>query len=76
MDMNITDLGLGERGIVLAVDCEQSVKERLRALNIRSGGVVRILKVSFFKKTYLLQAGVSRVALRREVAACVTVRKA
>ncbi len=73
--MNITDLKCGERGIVTGVECEAPLKERLSALNIRSGGVVRLLKVSYFKKTFFLQSGGSRLALRREVAVCVSIKK-
>ena len=73
--MNVTDLKRSERAIVTSVEVSPQLKERLRTLNVRPGGVIRILKVSFFKKTYLLQAGGSRVALSREVAHCVYVRK-
>ena len=74
--MDITDLKRGERGVVTEVDLSPPLRERLRTLDIRPGGVVRVLKISFFKKTYLLQAMGSRVALSREVAACVRIRKA
>ncbi len=73
--MNITDLKRGERGVVTSVELSPALRERLRTLNIRSGGVVRVLKVSFFKKTYLVQAVGSRVALSEEVASCVGVKK-
>ncbi len=73
--MNITDLKRGDRAIVSAVVCSPRLKERLRTLGVRAGGVLRVLKVSFFKKTYLLQAGGNRLAVRREVAECVSVRK-
>lgn len=73
--MNITDLKRGDRGIVTAVEVAPRLKERLRTLNVRSGCVVRVLKVSFFKKTYLLQASGSRLAVSKEVASCVCVRK-
>ncbi len=74
--MNITDLNRGERAVVTSIDLSEPLRERLRTLDLRPGGVVRILKVSFFKKTYLLQAMGSRVALSREVACCISVRKA
>ena len=74
--MNITELKPGERGLVENVTCKEALKERLRSLHIRTGGYVRLLKVSFFKKTYLVQAGGSRVALRKDVAACVEIKKA
>ena len=73
--MNITDLNCGERGIVTQLDCRETVKERLRALRIAPGESVRLLKVSFFKKTYLLQAGSTQIALRREIAQCVSIKR-
>ena len=73
--MNLTQLPCGERAIVTAVECAAPLKERLRSLNIHAGGVVRLIKISFFKKTYLVQAGGSQVALRKEVAQCVAVRR-
>lgn len=73
--MNITDLQRGERGVVLNVACAAPLKERLRSLNVRTGGVIRVLKVSWLKRTYLLQAGGSKLAIRREVARCVTIRR-
>ena len=73
--MNITDLHCGERGVVLEVSSPEPLQGRLRSLNIRSGSAIRLLKVSFFKKTFLIQAGGSKIALRKEVAACVSIRK-
>ncbi len=73
--MDLTVLKRGERGVVTTVELSPQIRERLRTLNIRPGGVVHVLKVSFFKKTYLIQAMGSRVALSKEVAACVRVRK-
>lgn len=73
--MDITRLKRGERGVILLVSCEPALKERLRSLNIRAGGVVRLLKVSLFKRTFVVQAGGSRIAIRKEVAECVKLRK-
>lgn len=73
--MDITQLKRGERGVVLTVQTSPRLKERLRALGVSAGGVVHVLKVSFRKKTFLVQAGGSRVALGKEVAACIGVRK-
>ncbi len=73
--MDITGLKRGERGVVLAVLLPPKIKERLRSLNVRTGSVVRVLRISFFKRTYLLQAGGSRVALSGEAASCVQIRK-
>ena len=73
--MNITDLQPNERGVVLAVSCEETLKERLRSLNIHKEVILRLMKISFFKKTYLVQADGSLIALRKEVAQCVEIRK-
>ncbi len=73
--MTICDLVPGERAVIAAVKAPARIKERLRALNIRPTADVLLLKVSFFKKTYLVQAG-SMVVLRREAAECVIIRKA
>ena len=59
----------------MQVSCGAELKERLRSLNICAGGAVELLKVSFLKKTYLVQAGGSLIALRKEVAECVNVQK-
>ena len=74
--MDITLLKRGERGIVQSVSSAAPLKERLRSLNIRPGASVLLVKTSFFKKTFLVQAGGSLIALRKEVATCVSVKKA
>lgn len=73
--MDITDLQCGERAVVASVEAPAPLKERLRALNIRTGEALVLLRVSPFRRTYLVQAG-STVAIRREVAQCVKLRKA
>lgn len=72
--MNITQLQKGERAVVLSVGAPEPLKERLRSLNIRAGGEVRLLKISPFRRTFLLQCG-SMVAVRREVAEWIEIRK-
>ncbi len=72
--MNITQMRCGERATVLSVECDRELKERLSSLNIRPNATVRLVKISFFRKTYLLRAGSSCVAIRREVAECVKLK--
>lgn len=74
--MNITQLKVGECGRVVSVTCEKALSERLSSLSVRAGAEVRLLKVSFFKKTFLIGAGSSQIALRKEVAECVSIQKA
>lgn len=72
--MNLLDLHPGQRAVVVHVDCSPALKERLRSLNVRAGSVVKLMKVSLFQKTFLIQASNSQIALRREVAASIHVR--
>ncbi len=74
--MTILDLKRGTRAVVLKVDASDPVRERLRALGIYAGSKLTLLKCSLFKKTFLVQAGFSRVALGREVAGEVRVWRA
>ena len=61
--------------MITSVECSQALKERLRSLNVREGAMVTLVKISFFQKTYLVKAGGSSIAVRREVAECVNVKK-
>ena len=71
--MNICGMKAGERAQVVSVEFDDKVRERLRYLGILAGAEILLLKVSFFKKTYLVQAGSAKVALGREVAEGITV---
>ena len=66
--MNICDMKMGERGQVLSVELEEEVVQRLRYLGVAPNAEILILKVSLFKKTYLVQAGSAKIAIGREVA--------
>lgn len=66
--MNICDMKAGERAQVLSVELETEVQQRLRYLGLSAGAELLLLKVSHFKKTYLVQAGSAKVALGQEVA--------
>ena len=66
--MNICDLKKGERAVVFHVNLPVAMRERLRFLGIYSGAKLVLLKVSLFKKTFLVQAGSAKVALGRDVA--------
>ncbi len=58
--MNVCDM----KAVVLS----DGVRERLRYLNVTAGAPLVLLKVSFFKKTYLIQARSAKLAIGREVA--------
>ena len=61
--MNVCDMKAGEEAVIKEV-----VRERLRYLNVTAGAPLVLLKVSFFKKTYLIQARSAKLAIGREVA--------
>ena len=66
--MNICGMNAGERVKVLAVELPDDVTQRLRYLGVAAGAEIVLLKASFFKKTYLVQARSAKIAIGREVA--------
>ncbi len=74
--MTVCDLKKGEQAVVLRVEAEEPLKERLRMLNISVNRNIIVLKVSPFGKTFLLGAGSATVAMRREVASSIRVFRA
>ena len=73
--MTVCDMKKGMRAVVLKVESAETVRERLRFLGIYKGAKIALLKVSFTRSTYLVQAGSSRAALGKDVAAGVFVWK-
>lgn len=73
MDMNICDMKKGEHAVVLKVETEGDLRDRLIALGIYNGAKLVLLKRSLFGHTYLVQAGSSRVAMEKEIASGVRV---
>ncbi len=71
--MNLCELKRGERAVVLKVELPPPIRERLCALRIYAGAKLVLLKTSLFRRTFVVQAGSSKVALRREIAAGVRV---
>lgn len=74
--MDITQLNAGERATVLSVSCQDTLKDRFAALGILPGAEFVVLKVSLLKKTYLIGTQTSQVAIRKEAAQCVSIKKA
>ena len=66
--MTICDIKRGTRVVVLKVEASEPVRERLCALGIHTGSKITVLKVSLFKRTFLVQAGPNKIALGRDVA--------
>ena len=66
--MNVCDMKAGEEAVIKEVVLSDGGRERLRYLNVTAGAPLVLLKVSFFKKTYLIQARSAKLAIGREVA--------
>ena len=58
----------GEAGTIEKVELSKEVCQRLRYLGVAAGESITLLKVSFFKKTFFVQARSARIAIGREVA--------
>ncbi len=71
--MTLNELKRGDSAVVLRTDVPSPIRERLRSLNVYPNAKITVVKVSPMKKTYLLQAGNSQVAMRREIAAMIRV---
>ncbi len=71
--MTVCDLKRGERAVVLSVSAERALRERLNILGIYAGARIKLLRISFFHKTFLLSTVSGRAALGRSVAAGVKV---
>ncbi len=73
--MTIGDLQRGDRALVLKVDLEGELREKLLSLQIHAGAKIAVLKVSPFRRVFVVQAGSGKIAVGREVADGVRVWK-
>ena len=71
--MSVCDMKTGQSAQVLKVELDAEVCERLRYLGVTAGAKIVLLKVSFFKRTYLIQAQSAKIAIGREVAEGISV---
>ncbi len=66
--MTVCDMKAGDEAEVVKIELPDDVKERLKYLNVRVGATLFLLKVSLFRRTFLIQARSAKVAVGREVA--------
>lgn len=71
--MNLAQVKKGESAVILRVDAEQSIRERLRMLNVAPGMRIKVIRYSFFKSSMLLESDGLRIGLRRELAEKISV---
>lgn len=65
----------GEVALIEKAEFSGEIKERLRYFNVVEGASIRLLKISFFKKIYFVQAGSAKLAIARGVAEGIVVCK-
>ncbi len=73
--MTVADLRRGERAVVIRVALDEELRARLAFLRVFAGAKISMLKVSLFKKTFLIQAGTATIALERGAAEGILVWK-
>ena len=66
--MNLAQIKKGESAVIIRVDAERGVRERLRMLNVFPGSEVRVVRHSLFRSSLMLEVGGIRLGLRRELA--------
>ena len=66
--MTLNSLKIGEYAKVKRVSTDGLTRERLKMLNVFVGAKIRLLKSSFFGRTYLIVADGVRLGIRKSTA--------
>lgn len=66
--MNLSQIKKGESAVVIRVDADQNIRERLRMLNVFPSAEVKVVRYSLFRSSILLEVGGIRLGIRRELA--------
>lgn len=64
----LNELKAGECAVVVKIETDKDVRERLKMLNVFVGAKVRMVKTAFFKSTFLIEADGVRVGMRKNPA--------
>lgn len=67
-NMNLSQIKKGESAVVIRVDADQNIRERLRMLNVFPSAEVKVVRYSLFRSSILLEVGGIRLGIRRELA--------
>jgi Fe2+ transport system protein FeoA len=73
--MKLRDLDFNHDALIVALDGEKEVIERLEEMGMGCGRTVRVLRKMPMGGPYVVQAGTIFIALRENEASCVTVGK-
>ena len=72
----LSDLGIGQHGIIEEVEAEEQFRSRLQALGFRIGREVRLIRQALFGGPLQVQIGSINVMLRRQDATSIQLRAA
>lgn len=73
--MSLSELKIGERAEITHVSAMGAINSRLRALGLTAGAEVKIARQSAAKQTLEAQVGSNSIALRKEEAQSINVRR-
>lgn len=71
----LSDLKVGERGKILAIDAGTKVKRRLFELGLTGGEEVKILGISMLKKSFLIEVRGYALAVQAQSLKAVSIKK-
>lgn len=66
--MNVCDMKAGEEAVIEKISLAENIRERLKYQGVTAGAPLALLKVSFFKNTYLIQVRSAKLAVGKEIA--------
>ena len=74
--LTLADLKTGEKVVVLKVEAEGELKQRLASFGLRKNSTIEVKALSLNKNTIEVEVGTSMIALRFEEANKIEVKKA
>jgi ferrous iron transport protein A len=72
---NLTDLASGESAIILAIQTDDALRQRLLALGFRVGKRIELIRKASFSGPLQVRIGTTDILLRKIEAAKITVQK-
>lgn len=73
--MNLTELTKGERGEILKVNAEKALQNRLNSFGVMRGEELLVKGCSLAKQTMEIEVGSTLIALRRDEAEKIEIKK-
>jgi ferrous iron transport protein A len=73
--MNLTQLTKGERGEIIKVHADKPLKDRLNSFGVMRGETLLVKGCSIAKQTMEIEVGSTLIALRRDEAQKIEVKK-